>query len=217
MSARYRSVRLDDVEEIRVDGGALRWKPLRRTLGIRAFGMNAYAAEAGEEVVEEHDEVGSAGSGGHEEVYLVAAGRARFVVDGETFDAPAGTLVFLPDPSARRAAVAVEDGTVVVAIGGEPGKAYEISPWEHYFAAEGPAARGDYAEAVRTVEAALPEHDGNPNVHYSLACFLARDGRLDEAWSHLQRAQAAAPEKIARWAADDEDLAALRDRPGFPG
>jgi tetratricopeptide (TPR) repeat protein len=216
MSARYRSVRLDDVEEIRVNGGALRWKPLRRTLGIRAFGMNAYAAQAGEEVVEEHDEVGSAGSGGHEEVYLVASGAARFVVDGEALDAPAGTLVFLPSPEARRSAVALQDGTIVVAVGGEPGRAYEVSPWEFYFAAEGPAARGDYAGAVATVAEALPEHEGNPNVHYSLACFLARDGKLDEAMAHLERAHAAAPEKIARWAADDEDLAPLRDREGFP-
>jgi tetratricopeptide (TPR) repeat protein len=216
MSAGHRVVRLDDVEEIRVDGGTLRWKPLRRTLGIRAFGMNAYAAEAGEPVVEEHDEVGSAGSGGHEEVYLVAAGAARFVVGGEAFDAPAGTLVFLPDPGERRGAVALEDGTIVVAVGGEPGAAYEVSPWEYYFAAEGPAARGDYASAVEVVAEALPQHEGNPNVHYSLACFLARDGRLDEAMAHLLRAFDAAPEKIARWAADDEDLASLRGREGFP-
>jgi tetratricopeptide (TPR) repeat protein len=212
----HRVVRLQDVEEIPVNGGELRWRPLRRTLGIRAFGMNAYAAEAGAHVIEEHDEVSSTGSGGHEEVYLVVSGAARFTVGGESFDVPAGALVFLPDPAVTRGAVASQDGTVVVAVGGEPGRAYEISPWEYYFAAEGPAGRGDYASAVDVVREALPEHDGNPRIHYSLACFLARDGKLDEAMAHLTRALEGDPERIAAWAAGDEDLAALRSRDGFP-
>jgi hypothetical protein len=214
MSASHRVVRLDEVEEIPVEGGELRWRPLRRTLGVRAFGMNAYAAESGAHVI---DEVSSSGSGGHEEVYLVVAGAARFTVGGESFDVPAGAMVFLPDPAVRRGAVAAQDGTIVVAVGGEPGKAYEISPWEFYFAAEGPAQRGDYAGAVEIVREALPEHDGNPRIHYSLACFLARDGRLDEAMAQLERALASDErEQIVGWAVGDEDLAPLRERDGFP-
>jgi tetratricopeptide (TPR) repeat protein len=217
MSETHRVVRLDEVEEIGIDDQGLRWRPLRRALGIRAFGMNAYAADADAQVIEEHDEVSSAGSGGHEEVYLVAAGAARFTVAGETFDVAAGGLVFLPDPAARRAAVAIEDGTIVVAVGGDPTKAYEISPWEYYFAAEAPAGRGDYAGAVEIVREALPEHDGNPRIHYSLACFLARDGQLDEAMAQLERAlDSDDRDQIATWAAGDEDLAPLRSRPGFP-
>ena len=69
---------------------------MRRTLGIGAFGINAYTANAGELVVEEHDETG-AGAGHHEELYVVVTGRATFTVDGESFDAPIGTMVFLPD------------------------------------------------------------------------------------------------------------------------
>jgi tetratricopeptide (TPR) repeat protein len=217
MSETHRVVRLDEIEEITVDGEGLRWRPLRRPLGIRAFGMNAWTAAVGSHVVEDHDEVSSAGSGGHEEVYLVVAGAARFTVGGESFDVAAGGLVFLPDPAVRRAAVALEEGTTVVAVGGQAGKAYEISPWEYYFAAEGPARRGDYASAVQIVEEALPEHDGNPRIHYSLACFLARDGRLDEAMAQLERAlDSDDREQIVRWAVGDEDLAPLRDRPGFP-
>ena len=217
MSTSHRVVRLDEIEAIPVNGGELQWRPLRRTLGIRAFGMNAYAAEAGAHVIEEHDEVSSSGAGGHEEVYLVAAGAARFTVGDESFDVPAGAMVFLPDPAVRRGAVAAQDGTIVVAVGGEPGRAYEISPWEYYFAAEGPAGRGDYASAVDIVREALPEHDGNPRIHYSLACFLARDGQLDEAMAQLQRALASDErEQIATWAVGDADLAPLRDRDGFP-
>ena len=60
---------------------------------------------SGELVIEEHDETGG-GAGGHEELYVVIAGRATFTLDGESLDAPAGTLVFISDPSVKRKAVA---------------------------------------------------------------------------------------------------------------
>ena len=94
-----RILRLDEIEGIPVMGTLL-WKPLRRTLGITAFGINAYtAANAGDEVVERHDET----TLGHEEVYAVVAGRAVFTVDGEEVDAPAGTFVFAR-PGVKRTA-----------------------------------------------------------------------------------------------------------------
>ena len=53
--------------------GSLRWTPLRKHFGITAFGVNAYTAtEAGQDVVEEHTEERL----GHEELYVVLAGRA---------------------------------------------------------------------------------------------------------------------------------------------
>ena len=60
-------------------------------------------------------------------------GRATLTVDGEDVDAPAGTLVFVEEPAARRAAVAAEDGTTVLAIGGPVGEAYRPPPWEEIF------------------------------------------------------------------------------------
>ena len=36
-------------------------------------------------------------------------------------------------------AVAEEEGTVVLAVGGEPGSPYKVSPWEYYFAAAPPS------------------------------------------------------------------------------
>ena len=125
--APYDILRLGEMETIPIAG--VRWKPVRRTLGIEAFGVNAYAADRGEQVVEEHDERGS-GAGGHEELYVVVAGRATFTVAGDEIDAGPGTLVFVRDPSARRVAVAVEDGTTVLVVGGTPGAAYQPSPWE---------------------------------------------------------------------------------------
>lgn len=206
---------VDGVEEIRADE-SLRWKPVRRALGIRAFGTNAFAADAGQLVVEEHDEVSPSGAGGHEELYVVLRGHARFTIDGEDVDAPQGTLVFLPEPEAKRVATALEDGTIVMAVGGQVGVPYEVSPWEHTAAAEGPAQRGDFAGAVETVRGALPEHEGNPSVHFHLARFLARDGRPDDALAELRRAHDADPERVAAWLADSDDLAPLRGRDGYP-
>jgi hypothetical protein len=84
----------------------------------------------GHEVIEEHDELPSGGTDGHEELYLVTRGTARFRVGDHEFDAPPGTLVHVADPSLVRSAVAVEAGTTVVAIGATPGQPFKVSPWE---------------------------------------------------------------------------------------
>ena len=109
MADGWKSVRLDEIEPIPVVDGTLLWRPVRRTLDIGAFGINAYVApKAGDDVVEEHTEE----SLGHEEVYVVLAGRATFTLDDETLDAPAGTVVFVRDVDVKRHARAEEPGTV---------------------------------------------------------------------------------------------------------
>jgi tetratricopeptide (TPR) repeat protein len=207
-----RVIRIDDVESLPVLDGELHWHPLRHTLGIRAFGINAYtAASAGDLVVEEHTEE----SLGHEEVYVVLAGRATFTLDGEEFDAPAGTVVHLADPKVRRVARAAQDGTRVLAVGGPVGEAFEPSPWEPAFRAEALARASDPEGAVAIVREALDEHPDNPSMLYNLACFEALAGHDDDAIAHLTRAIELRP--AARdWAVQDDDLASLRDRPDFP-
>jgi quercetin dioxygenase-like cupin family protein len=108
------------------------WKPLRHHVGVGAFGVNAWvAARAGELVIERHDEVpADSDPAGHEELYAVVRGAARFTVDGEDVEAPAGTLVFVSDPGLTREAVATADDTIVLAIGAARGVAFEPSPWE---------------------------------------------------------------------------------------
>lgn len=108
------------------------WKPVRHHLGIRAFGVNAYVArDAREEIVPEHSEVPDPGSAGqpHEELYFVSRGRATFTVAGDTVEAPTGTFVFVR-PEASRKAVAHEPGTTILVVGGQPGVAFQVSPWE---------------------------------------------------------------------------------------
>ena len=212
---RYTVMHVSDIEPIPVTE-TLRWRPVRRTLGVEAFGVNAYTAEnAGDEIVEDHDEKGS-GAGGHQELYVVLAGRATFTVDGKEFDAPAGTLVFLRDPAVRRVAVAAEANSTVLAIGGEPGEAYEVSPWEYYFAAIPAAKAGDWDRAVEITSAGLEDHAGSASFLYNLACFEAQAGRSEEAIEHITRAVELDPQKVGEWAATDMDLDSIRSDPRFP-
>jgi hypothetical protein len=117
---------LDEIEPLtQPDPGDYVWKPVRHQLGISAFGVNAWVArEPGDRVIEEHAE------DEHEELYVVVSGRATFTVDGETIDAPAGTLVHVRAPGVNRTGVGEEAGTTVLAIGAAPGKPFEVSRWE---------------------------------------------------------------------------------------
>jgi tetratricopeptide (TPR) repeat protein len=205
----YEIASLTGVESI-PGPGTLRWTPVRRHLGITAFGINAYtAAEAGQDVVEEHTEERL----GHEEVYVVVSGRATFVLDGEEHEVQAGSAVYLRDPKVKRYARAEEPGTTVLAIGGKPGQ-HEISAWEYFFAAYPKADAGDLDGALAELDEGLAAKPDHPALHYHRACILARAGRLDEAREALDRALSLDPE-LQRWADDDEDLAPLRV-PGEP-
>jgi tetratricopeptide (TPR) repeat protein len=199
---------LDEIEGIPVLG-TLVWKPVRRPLGVTAFGINAYtAANAGDEVVEEHTETRL----GHEEIYVVMNGHATFTVDGEEVDAPAGTLVFLDDVTQKRSAVAKTPNTTVLAIGGVPGR-HEVSSWELFFPALPPMREGRYDEARRILEEALAEKDDGV-IHYQLACTEALAGNRERALDELETA-VRMEERSREWAATDEDFASIRDDPRF--
>jgi len=144
---------MDELERIEVAGVV--YMPIRRRLGVRAFGVNAYsAANAGDQVIELHKETG-AGPGAHEELYLVTSGRAEFTVSGKVVDAPAGTLVFVPDLASERAAVAREPDTTVLVVGAPAAAPLPTSPFEYWFAAE-PAYRSRDYDAVGGTLPRLP-------------------------------------------------------------
>jgi tetratricopeptide (TPR) repeat protein len=207
--------RFDELDSIPVAEGLV-WHPVRRRLGIRAFGTNAYTAErVGDQVVEEHDETKAGEPGGHEELYVVVRGRATFTLDGEPVDAPAGTLVFIRDPKVRRVAIAEEEGTLVLAVGGEAGRPYEVSAWEWNFVAMPALRAGRWEEAIEILEEGLRERPGHGTILYNLACAEARAGRTDDALAHLNEAVRARPE-LAERAGEDPDLEPIRGKPGFP-
>jgi hypothetical protein len=197
----YETAHLDELDRVALMHG-LEWRPIRRRLGIRAFGVNAYTAEKpGDWIVEEHTE----GSLGHEELYVVVRGRARFTLDGEDVDGPAGTLVFISDPTVKRGAVAEDADTLVLAVGGKPGEAFTPSAWEWYFL----AYRQPLEEGIATMEGSIRELGERGVLYYHLACLEAKAGRLDDARTHLARAIELDP-RTQEMAETDDDLKEVR-------
>src|SRR5438270_10921774 len=160
------------------------WRPVRLELGIEAFGINSSHGNNGDLLVLEHDEALS----GHQELYLVLAGHARFEVNGEERDAPAGTLVFIGDPGARRRAVALADDTEILTIGATPGEAFAHSAWEYGYVVSGHFHAGHYERALERAREFLVEYPYDWPVLYWAACSAAGLDRRDEALGYLRRA-----------------------------
>lgn len=208
--AAFTSAHLSEIQAL-PGPGSLTWRPVRRHFDVRAFGVNAYtAAEAGQDVVEDHTEAAN----GHEELYVVVSGHAAFTVAGEEIDAPTGTLVFIRDPGVRRAARALEPDTTVLAVGAKPDEPYAVSAWEFWFAAEPHRRAGDHAGAAATMAEGLAERPDHPVLLYNLACAESLAGDPNAALEHLRRAIELRPE-AAEWAADDADFEPLRADPRF--
>jgi hypothetical protein len=201
---------IDELDAIEMPEGFV-WRPVRRHFGIRAFGTNAYTPGASGQVVEEHTE----GQLEHEEIYLVLRGRVRFTIDGDDHELGPGQLVFVRDPSLKRGGVALTDDAAVLAVGGKPGRAHEISAWEYVFAAMPHIEAGDLEQAERVMREGLEEKPGDPAMLYNLACLEARAGKADAALDHLVTA-AEANERFRKAAQTDEDFVSIRDDPRFP-
>ena len=206
----YEVVHIDDLDRFPVDDEGLLWRPIRRRLGITAFGTNAYTAEkADERVVEEHFE-----KDGHEELYFVASGRAEFTLGEEKIDAPAGTFVY-GKPGTRRGAVATEPKTTIVAFGAKPGVPHEISGWEGVFVAFGHLRNGDEGAGRKAMAEAIAGEPDAWQGYYNAACFESMTKNKATTFEHLKRAIELDP-KARELAQGDEDFDWLRDDPDFP-
>jgi tetratricopeptide (TPR) repeat protein len=205
----YAVAHLDEIKES--SDGRCPWRPIRLHFGIMSFGVNAWTGrDAGDRIINEHDE---AAGDMHEELYLVQHGRAIFELDGERVDAPAGTLV-LARPGVERTAFAEEPGTTIVAIGGTPGKAYEVSGWEIW----GPLNRlyesGEYAEAADRGRELVDAHPEYAGLLYNVACCESLAGETADAIEHLRLAIERS-EQYRSYAAGDSDFDPIRDEPAF--
>ena len=212
MTDGFRVTHLDELEPQEGDEGS-RWFRLRRELDVGAFGINAYGADAGKRVIEEHDELGLSAAK-HEELYVVLRGAARFTLDGEEASVPAGSCVFVRDTAVRRGAIAEQDGTIVLVVGGTPGKANEVAPWELAADAFPHWRAGDYAKAAEILRGVAEAHPDAGIVLYNLACVEALSGHPDASIEYLGRA-VAAEERFRDFARTDDDFASVRDRPEF--
>lgn len=213
---RFVSTQLDELEPAPriapggTDDGRQRFD-VRRRLGITAFGISAFRAPSGVDVIREHDET-LLGEAGQEELYLVLRGAAKFEIDGEVFDAPTGALVQV-QPAARRKATATEEDTTILVVGGTSGRAYEPAPEE---AAEAFTAynAGDYETAMAKQLVVVEKQPDNAVAHFNAGCFAARAGRADEAIESLRRA-VEINERIRELIATDEDLDSIREDQRF--
>jgi tetratricopeptide (TPR) repeat protein len=139
----------------------------------------------------------------------------QFTVGDDEHELRQGQLIYVSDPSLRRGAVALTDDAAVLALGGKPGEAFEVSAWEAMFAAVPYAQAEDWDEAIRIHDEALAERPNHPALLYNLACMECRAGRTLDALLHLQQSVAIDP-KWASYAQTDSDFAAIRAEQGFP-
>lgn len=200
---------LDEIEEL-ADAGC-HYRPIRHHLGITAFGVTAWIARAaGERVINEHDEDDPTAD---QELFLVVRGHAVFEADGGRVDAPAGTLVFAP-PRTKRVAFATEDGTIIIAVEGTPGKAFEARGWELWAPLAPRYEAGEYAEVADRLGALVAANPQYPMLFFNLACCESQCGRTSEALDHLRHAVGMS-EEFRRAASDDSDLDPIRNEPAF--
>jgi tetratricopeptide (TPR) repeat protein len=203
----YAVARLEEIDEL--NDGRCPFRPIRHHFGITSFGVNAWTGRnAGDRIINEHDEADE-----NEELYVVQQGRARFELDGESVDAPAGTFVFAR-PGLKRTAFAEEPETTILALGGTPGQAYEPHGYELWSPLRPLYEAGDYAAVADRGAALLEENPSYAFLFYNVACSESLVGRKAEAIEHLRRAMELS-EQVRDYAKSDTDFDPIRGEPAF--
>ncbi len=207
MSDGYEILSLDEVEAAEHRGSNL--IPIRHTLGYRSAGVNGWIADAGGQLIPPHEE-----DSGNEELYAVVRGRASFTVGEETADAPAGTLVHVPD-QVYRTAIAEEDGTIVFVVGATIGEAFEGGGWDTFAVADALRQAGRMDEARAILQQEMASRQETWALPYNAACLEALSGNADEAIALLRRALELNQSEIYEYLRQDSDLDNIRDDPRF--
>src|SRR5262245_4722161 len=204
----YAVARLDDIDTLA--DGRCRYRPVRHHFGITSFGVTAWvAASPGDTIINEFDK----GSEPAEELFIVVSGRAVFELEGERLEATPGTVVFTRQGT-KRTAVAAEPATMILAVDGTPGKAYDATGWELWAPLRPLYDNGDHAELSARLNEAIAASPQYPMLVYNLACCESLRGRPAEAISHLRRAIDMS-EKFRADASDDADLVPIHAEPEF--
>jgi AraC-like ligand binding domain len=206
----WKAVELDEVEALPWAGAQVRWHPLRERLDARIVGIAAFTAEqAGDDVIEPHDEAN--GGRGHEEIYVVLRGRARFRLDGDELDAAAGTFVLVSDTHVHRHAIAQEPGTAVLALGGPPTFEPSASEW---IERARPHLRSDPGRARAILDDLRTTKPDSVGVHIGEALWEAAQGNFDTAREYLKTALSADP-SVRAALQRDPDIGPLFEAPPF--
>ena len=204
----YEVARLEEIDEL--DDGREPWRPVRHHFGITSFGINTWTGrDAGDRIINEHDEADDL----QEELYFVLGGRAAFELEGERLEAPEGTFVFVQS-GVKRTAFAEEPGTTIMAVGGVPGKAYEVDGWEVWAPLRPLYEAGQYAEVADRGRELIESDPRYPEPLYNLACCESLSGRTSDAIEHLRQA-IDMQEQLRAYANEDSDFDPIRDEPAF--
>lgn len=189
--------------------GGQKLLPIQRITNFQPAGMNGWIGDPGEPLVPEHAE-----DSDNEELYVVVQGRATFTVDGNSFDAPAGTLVHAL-PGELRSAKSEEPSTIIAAIGATIGQPFDNPGWTSFVVADALRREGRLDEARVAVAEMLALHPNAWHAPYNAACFESLAGNADAAFDHLRRAKKMDPEGVKPYLAEDADLDSIRDDPRF--
>jgi mannose-6-phosphate isomerase-like protein (cupin superfamily) len=114
----YTAKRIEDMEAA-FNGGLVK---ARAELGVTSFGLQVVRLPPDYGDYPEHDH----SHDGQEEVYLAIAGSGYIEIDGERIELTPDTLVRV-GPGPKRKVYSGSDGLQMIALGGVPGKAYEVS------------------------------------------------------------------------------------------
>lgn len=203
---------LASLTEIGEIEGRCPFRPVRHHFGITSFGASAWTAHAaGDRLINEHEE--SEPESG-EELYFVVSGHADFELDGQPYEAPAGTFVHVR-PGVKRTAFGREPGTTLLAVGGGPaGEPYAPSGWEVFSPLFPLFESGEYEQGADRAEELLANNPPYSGMLYNTACFESLAGRTELALTHLRQAVELLP-ALAEMAREDEDFESLRALPEF--
>jgi quercetin dioxygenase-like cupin family protein len=100
------------------------WQLVRRTLELRAFGINVVEIPAGEQIPE-HDETDR----DQEEVFYVLDGSPTLRIDGESHPLPAGTFARLDPGHSRTVRNDGDEPASVLIVSAPRSSGYEPMDW----------------------------------------------------------------------------------------
>ena len=206
---RYAVAHVDEIGEL--DDGRAPMRAVRHHFGITSFGVNAWTGrEAGARIINEHDE-GEPDS--DEELYLVLRGRASFEVDGEQFDAPAGTSSSCgPASNVQRSETKPTRRSSWWAA--FPGNRTKLEVGSCSRPSRPLYEAGDYPAAAARGRELFAGDPPYANLFYNVACCESLAGEKDQAIAHLRRAIELS-EGTRSFLDGDFDLDPLRQDPAF--
>ena len=165
VNERWHVVALDDVPGF-ADEGRPRWHMVRSALGIEAFGVNAWTATTdGQEVIARARRARGGGRAATRSSTSCSRAAPASRSTSETVDAPAGTIVHVPDPS--RAAIGGRRTAARPSSRSAPPAArpFAVSSWERSAEALRFWETGDWEAAIDVLQGQLvrdPDNAGRP-------------------------------------------------------